>query len=67
MVQPLKNVRCKPGSFYKSHGFATFDEGRLTVALPLPPGVYACAAQSVEATTGRTAGYTLLGRVEVPA
>ena len=67
MAQPLKNVRVKPGAFYKSRGFATFVEGGLTVLLPLPPGVYAVAIQSVEASSGRLAGFTTLGKVTVEA
>ena len=65
MAQPLKNVRVKPGTFYKSRGFATFVEGGLTVLLPLLPGVYAVAIQSVEASSGRIAGFTTLGKVTV--
>ena len=67
MAQPLKNVRLKPGRFYKSRGFATFVEGGLTVLLPLPPGVYAVAVQSVERSSGRLAGFTTLGKVTVEA
>ena len=67
MAQPLKNVRVRPKAFYKSRGFATFVEGGLTVLLPLPPGVYAVAVQSVEASSGRLAGFTTLGKVTVEA
>ena len=67
MIQPLKNVRCKPQKFYKSHGFIHFEEGSLVAVVPVEPGVYACMIQFVERATGRVAGKVPLGKIEVVA
>ena len=65
-VQPLKHILCKPQKFYKSYGFVAFTADGLSVDLPLPPGAYAVAAQQVEPSTGLTAGFTPLGKFEIP-
>jgi hypothetical protein len=65
MIQPLKNVRCKPVKFYKSHGFVSFAAPDPTAAVPVGPGVYACAIQFVERSTGLVAGWLPLGKITV--
>lgn len=65
LIQPLKSVRSKPQTFYKSHGFVAFEEGNLGAEVALPAGVYACATQFVERSSGRTVGWARLGKVTV--
>jgi len=65
LAQPLKNVRCKPGNFYKSQGFVEFTASSLSATVALAPGCWALAYRFVRPSTGQQTDWTPIGVVEV--
>lgn len=65
MLQPLANVRRKPGKAYKGMAFALFENGALIADVPVEPGVYAAAYRFVERATGRVTNLRTLGKIVV--